>query len=73
RIGIPAIRAVNPVGSGDAMVAGMVTALRQGRSDADAARFGAACGSANALQMQAGVVTAEDVERIFRSVTVTDY
>lgn len=73
RVAIPAIRAVNPVGSGDAMVAGMVTALRRGSGDADAVRFGAACGTANALQMQAGVVTAEDVERIYRSVTVTDY
>ncbi|WP_068773740.1 1-phosphofructokinase [Paenibacillus sp. FJAT-26967] len=73
RVQLPPVAAVNPVGSGDAMVAGMVTAIRRGYGDADMVRFGAACGSANALHAQAGAVTMEEVERLYREIRVTDY
>jgi tagatose 6-phosphate kinase len=44
----PVIRPVNPIGSGDCVTAGLLHALEQGRSLAEAAAFGLACGSANA-------------------------
>ncbi|MCG0237720.1 MAG: 1-phosphofructokinase [Firmicutes bacterium] len=48
RLRPPAISAVNPVGSGDSLVAGVVAGLLQGRPVAEALRLGVACGAANA-------------------------
>jgi tagatose 6-phosphate kinase len=50
----PAVAAVNPIGSGDAMLAGIVCGLWRGQSVADAIRLGVACGCANALTLTAG-------------------
>lgn len=44
-------RTVNPVGSGDCVTAGMLHALLRGRPPPAAARFGLACGSANAAAL----------------------
>ncbi len=48
RLAIPAVRVVNPIGSGDSVTAGLLHGLRQGLPLPDAARLGLACGSANA-------------------------
>lgn len=45
------IKAVNPIGSGDAMTAGIAAGLLDGKPLVDAVRFGMACGAANALTM----------------------
>jgi fructose-1-phosphate kinase PfkB-like protein len=45
---IPRVSVVNPIGSGDCVTAGLLHALREGRPLPEAARFGLACGSANA-------------------------
>ena len=42
------VRVVNPIGSGDCVTAGLLHALTQGHALVEAARFGIACGSANA-------------------------
>jgi tagatose 6-phosphate kinase len=60
------VKAVNPIGSGDAMLAGMVTALWRGESLREAVRWGMACGAANALTATSGVVRREDVRRLWR-------
>jgi 1-phosphofructokinase family hexose kinase len=44
----PTVRVVNPIGSGDCVTAGMLHALNQGQPLVEAARYGIACGSANA-------------------------
>lgn len=44
----PAVRALNPIGSGDCFTAGLLLALGVGQSMADAVRCGNACGAANA-------------------------
>ena len=43
----PHIKALSPVGSGDAMMAGLIVALNRGESLPAAARYGVALGSAN--------------------------
>lgn len=45
---IPAVNVVNPIGSGDCVTAGLLAGLQEGLDLAQAARFGLACGSANA-------------------------
>jgi tagatose 6-phosphate kinase len=60
----PRVAAVNPVGSGDAMTAGICRGLDQRRPLPEAVRLGLACGAANALTRAAGDVVPADVRRI---------
>lgn len=57
----PAIRVISPVGSGDALLAGLTVALLRGQPLPEALRLGVACGSVNALHMGGGVVTADEI------------
>jgi 1-phosphofructokinase family hexose kinase len=51
----PKIHALNPIGSGDAVTAGIAYALSQHRRVAEAVQFGLACGSAQAETLVSGV------------------
>jgi len=70
RIAGPELRAVNPIGSGDAFTAGLISALLRGLPLGEACREGAACGAANALTLLAGQVDPADVRRIQADVKV---
>jgi len=60
----PKIAAVNPVGSGDAVTAGLVVALNNGVDLTEALIHGMACGAANALNLVSGLLVPADVERL---------
>lgn len=60
----PTIDAVNPVGSGDAVTAGMAVALSEGAELHDMLIRGMACGAANALNLVSGLLKIEDVEAL---------
>ena len=45
----PPVETVSPVGSGDALLAGLVAALTSGRDEPEALRWGVAAGTANAV------------------------
>jgi tagatose 6-phosphate kinase len=62
----PRVKAVNPVGSGDAMLAGMACALWRGEPVTDVVRLGVACGAANALTPLPGMVRRADVQKLLR-------
>jgi len=70
RVLMPHIRAVNPIGSGDAFTAGLVWRALRGDDLAEACRWGAAAGAANALTLLAGEVDAREVERLVLEVKV---
>ena len=70
RIVPPRIKAVNPIGSGDAFTAGLVWRLVRGDDLGEACRWGSAAGAANALTAMAGEVSREDVDRLAREVEV---
>jgi len=53
-VAAPHIDPLSPIGSGDATMAGLILGLARGQSLAEAARFGVALGTANALQLGAG-------------------
>lgn len=72
RVTFPPLEIINPVGSGDSMVCGMVVAFERGYAIEDVLRLGSACGSANALMVGAGCVQREDVERLFQLVQVEE-
>jgi 1-phosphofructokinase family hexose kinase len=58
------IEVVNPVGAGDAMLAGFLFGLEGGRSIQDSLRFASACGAAACLELTAGVVKLENIETL---------
>ena len=60
----PAIQEVNPVGSGDALVAGFAIGLLEGMPLDPMARLGVAMGAANAMSWEIGHFTNAEVEDI---------
>lgn len=70
RVTPPAIREVNAVGSGDALVGGIATGLLRGWPLEQTAAWGAAAGTANAMQWDIGRVTLAEVERIAAQVAI---
>jgi tagatose 6-phosphate kinase len=70
RVISPRIKAVNPIGSGDAFTAGLVSRLLRGDDLGEACRWAAATGAANALTLMAGEVRREDVDRLVEQVKV---
>ena len=70
RVVPPRIAARNPIGSGDAVAAGLVWQLLRGADLGEACRWGTAAGSANALTRMAAEVTRADVERLACEVRV---
>jgi tagatose 6-phosphate kinase len=70
RIVTPRITGVNPIGSGDAFTAGLVSRLICGDDLGEACRWGSAAGAANALTAMAGEVNRPDVERLARATRV---
>ncbi|MCK4563712.1 MAG: 1-phosphofructokinase family hexose kinase [Verrucomicrobia bacterium] len=66
----PKIAAVNPVGSGDAVTAGMAVDLSRGKDVSESIITGMACGAANALNLASGFLKLDDVERLRSEVRV---
>ncbi len=69
----PRIQPVNPIGSGDSMLAGIAAAMRDGKSIPDAVGFGTACGAANALTLTPGCVRVDDITRLLADVRLERY
>jgi tagatose 6-phosphate kinase len=72
RIHAPKIKAVNPIGSGDAFTAGLVWRLLRGDNLGEACRWASASGAANALTLMAGEVRRKDVHRLAAEVRVEE-
>ncbi len=66
----PKIMAINPVGSGDAVTAGIAVALADGYVMSEALVHGMACGAANALNLVSGMLVPADVERLSAEVQI---
>jgi 1-phosphofructokinase family hexose kinase len=60
----PPVNAINPIGSGDAMTAGIVAGLLRGEGAAEAFRRGMAAAAANTLTWDACRVDAGEAERL---------
>jgi 1-phosphofructokinase len=66
----PEVAAISPVGSGDALLAGVAAALLDGRDWPEALRLGTACGAANTLTVGSGIVRPEDAAALQARVEV---
>ncbi|WP_026907142.1 hexose kinase [Paucisalibacillus globulus] len=69
-VSIPEVKAVNPVGSGDATVAGMAKALGEELSIDAIVKHGMAAGILNALEKQTGYVQASNFDHYYHMITV---
>ena len=61
----PCVRALNPVGAGDALLAGVVWALEQQLPREEMARWGAAAGTAAAMRAGVDVGTRSEVQALY--------
>lgn len=66
----PSVAAVNPIGSGDAMAAGLIAAWLRGESPRDALRLGMAAAVANVLTPEAGRITREAVQALLGEIAI---
>jgi len=67
---VPEVDVVSPIGSGDALAAGIAVALTQGKDVPEAVRLGVACGAANAMNAAAGFVRRDDVDQLLGDIQV---
>lgn len=67
----PEISSLSPVGSGDATMAGLASAILQGQSLPEALRLGVACGTANALTIGPGSIRNDDLQQMLHVVQIT--
>jgi tagatose 6-phosphate kinase len=66
----PRMKALNPIGSGDAFTAAVTVRLLRGDDLGEACRWGAGAGTANAVTPMAGELDRRDVERFAAGTTV---
>jgi tagatose 6-phosphate kinase len=73
-VGIPPkINALNPIGSGDAMTAGLMSGFHQGLGWPEILRLGIACGTANALSPTSGTLPMETLENLRSQTTIHEW
>lgn len=73
RVIVPTIEAVNPVGSGDSMVAGLALSISRGYDFETMLKVGAACGTANAMESETGKVDQDRMNGIMDKVRIEKY
>ncbi len=70
RLIAPRIHPKNPIGSGDALTAGIMAGLIQKKSLLEACRFGAACGTSNATTLLSGVLNLDKISSLVRQIKI---
>jgi tagatose 6-phosphate kinase len=73
RAKIPNVKAVNPVGSGDSMLAGFTYAYSHGFTIEEVLKWACACGMSNALMEKTGEVNLLDTRRFVKEIYVIDW
>ncbi|MBP2000152.1 tagatose 6-phosphate kinase [Paenibacillus shirakamiensis] len=73
RILTPAVNVLNPVGSGDAFVAGYAYAYTQQLPVEQCLRYATACGSANAMNPAAGFISMDDVRAVLKDIVIESW
>jgi 1-phosphofructokinase family hexose kinase len=66
----PTLKVVDPIGSGDSFLAGLVTSLNQGDLPGEALRRAVAAGAANALSVGGGQFPISDFDRVLTETTL---
>jgi len=64
----PEVKAINSVGAGDSLVAGVVAGLKEGLTYEEALRLGVACGTASTLRRGTAQLSRDDIAKILKGV-----
>lgn len=70
KVKAPSIKVLNPVGSGDSMIAGFAVSLSRDYDIEDALRTAVACGTANAMETETGKVNMVNVKKIIDEIKI---
>ncbi|QUW21531.1 hexose kinase [Sporosarcina sp. Marseille-Q4063] len=70
RAALPKVNAINPVGSGDSVVAGFAAGITRGLTDEELIKFGLTMGVLNALEDKTGYINIEKVETVSSQIEV---
>lgn len=70
RVRTPKISAINPVGSGDSMIAGFAVSIKRNYDFEDMLRLAAACGTANAMEEETGKVDLSKVNKLMNEIII---
>lgn len=73
KVSIPRIPVVNPVGSGDATIAGFAVAIAQGKNVTDVLKLGMTTGMLNAMEKRTGFINRSELGKLFTKVSVRKY
>ncbi|WP_187443726.1 1-phosphofructokinase [Rossellomorea aquimaris] len=72
RAKVPNVKAVNPVGSGDSMLAGFTYAYSHGFPIEEVFKWACACGMSNAIMEKTGEVNLLDIRRFVKEIDVVE-
>lgn len=70
KVNLPTVKSINPVGSGDSMIAGFAVGLTRNYSIEKLLAFASACGSANAMEQITGFINMENVNKIMKEIKI---
>lgn len=70
RVTIPKIDVVNPVGSGDATLAGLAASINEDCSDEEILKWGMTTGMLNALEERTGSIDPQNIDQMFQQIEV---
>lgn len=70
RLSIPTINAINPVGSGDSVIAGFAAGFEKGLSAEEVMKYGMTMGILNAMEAKTGSVNVDQIPDMMAKITV---
>lgn len=72
RVTLPSVEAVNPVGSGDSVIAGFASGLSKALPTVELIRYGITMGLLNALEVQTGMIDPEKIDKYMPQIDVVE-
>lgn len=72
KVKLPNIKVINPVGSGDSMIAGFAVALERGYDIEKMIKFASASGTANAMEKETGKVSEKVVKELINKIQIEE-
>lgn len=70
KVTVPDVNVVNPVGSGDSLVAGLAVSLLRDYDIETMLKIGAACGTANVMEAETGKVDMNNMKKIMTEIEI---
>lgn len=72
QVALPKVKAVNPVGSGDSMLAGLALGISRGYSAEKTLAYGACFGTLNAMEDRTGFIDKDKIDQMVAQIAVSE-